>query len=276
MRFTKMHGAGNDFVLLKADEVNGKDISELAKAMCHRHFGIGADGLMVVFPSEAADVRMEYYNSDGSLAEMCGNGIRCFSRFVYDSQIVGKPEFSVETRAGIKHIRVSEADGRFKVRVSMGNPQLMARDVPAAIDEPRVWAYPVEAGGVTYPVYSIRMGVPHTMVLVDSLTNALTEAAGPIIEQNRVFTERTNVNFVQVVSRGGILVDTWERGAGHTLACGTGVCASVWIAHELGLVDSSVHVTTPGGELTILIEGSEVIMEGEAVTICSGVFHISG
>lgn len=273
MRFTKMHGAGNDFVLLKAEDLNGKDVSELAKAMCHRHFGIGADGLMVVFPSKIANVRMEYYNSDGSLAEMCGNGIRCFSRFVYDAEIVKKPEFSVETRAGIKHIRVIEAEGKFKVRVSMGSPQLMAREVPAAIDEPRVWAYPVEACGATYPVYAIRMGVPHTMVLVDSLTNELTETAGPIIERNRVFPERTNVNFVQIVSRSGILVDTWERGAGHTLACGTGVCASVWIAHELGQVDNTVHVITSGGELTIVIEGDEVIMEGEAVTICSGDFY---
>lgn len=273
MRFTKMHGAGNDFVLLKADEINGKDLSELAKAMCHRHFGIGADGLMVVFPSDTADVRMEYYNSDGSLAEMCGNGIRCFSRFVYDSEIVRKPEFSVETRAGIKHIRIAEIEGKIKVRVSMGNPQLMAREVPAAVDAPRVWAYPVEAGKSTYPVYSIRMGVPHTMVLVESLTNELTEAVGPVIEHNRIFAERTNVNFVQVVSRGGILVDTWERGAGHTLACGTGVCASVWIAHELDMVDETVHVITPGGELTITIEKDEVIMEGEAVTICSGEFY---
>ncbi len=270
MRFTKMHGAGNDFILLKGEELQGKEISSLAKSMCHRHFGIGADGLMAVFPSSSADIRMEYYNSDGTLAEMCGNGIRCFSRFVHDSGIVKKSDFSVETRAGIKYVNLIKDGGEIRVRVSMGSPALLAREVPAGIDAPRVWAYPVEAGDSTYPVYSVRMGVPHTMVLMEALSNELTESVGPVIERNRIFPERTNVNFVQVVSRGAMLVDTWERGAGHTLACGTGVCASVWIAHEIGLVDRVVHVKTPGGELVITLDGNEVIMEGGAVKICSG------
>lgn len=270
MRFTKMHGAGNDFILLKAEDLQDKDPSVLAKAMCHRRFGIGADGLMVVFPSESADVRMEYYNSDGSLAAMCGNGIRCFSRFVYDSGIVKKPVFSVDTRDGIKQVQILINDNDVRVRVSMGSPSLLAREVPAGINGSRVWAYPVDAGGVTYPIYSIRMGVPHTIVLVDALSSELTESAGPVIERNRIFPERTNVNFVEVVSTERLKVDTWERGAGHTLACGTGVCASVWIAHEIGLVGTTVQVQTPGGELTIILDHSEVTMEGQAVKICSG------
>lgn len=272
MRFTKMHGAGNDFILIKGEDLQGRDPSELAKTMCHRRFGIGADGLMVVLPSTSADVRMEYYNSDGSLAAMCGNGIRCFSKFVHDMKVVTKTDFSVETRAGIKYIQLIKSGKEIRVKVSMGTPDLMAREVPAGIDAPRVWAYPVEANGATYPIYAIRMGVPHTMVLVDALSDELTESAGPVIERNRIFPERTNVNFVQVVSREAMKVDTWERGAGHTLACGTGVCASVWIAHEIGQVDTVVRVETPGGQLMITLDGNEVIMEGGAETICTGEF----
>ncbi len=270
MRFTKMHGAGNDFVLLKAEDIQGQDPAVLAKAMCHRHFGIGADGLMVVFPSDSADVRMEYYNSDGSLAAMCGNGIRCFSKFAHDIGIVTKTEFTVETRAGIKAVRIIGHGSDVRVRVSMGAPELLACEVPAKVDAPRVWAYPVDAAGVSYPIYSVRMGVPHTVVLVDAISAELTESVGPVLEKNRIFPERTNVNFVQVISKEQMKVDTWERGAGHTLACGTGVCASVWIAHELGLTDRTVRVQTPGGELTILLDANEVIMEGGAVKICSG------
>lgn len=270
MRFTKMHGAGNDFILLKAEDLQGKAPSELAKSMCHRRFGIGADGLMVIFPSVSADVRMEYYNSDGSLAAMCGNGIRCFSRFVHDSDIVKKNVFSVETRAGIKEVQIISDDQDVRVRVSMGSPDIFASEVPAAIEDKRVWAYPLDADGITYPVYSIRMGVPHTIVLVNKLSDELTESAGPVIERNPIFPERTNVNFVQVVSNDRMNVDTWERGAGHTLACGTGVCASVWIAHEIGLVGTKVTVQTPGGELIIILDQNEVIMEGGAVKICSG------
>lgn len=272
MRFSKMHGAGNDFILVKGEDIQGRNLSELAKAMCHRRFGIGADGLMAAFSSKTADIRMEYYNSDGSVAEMCGNGIRCFSKFVHDAGLVQKTEFSVETRAGIKFISLTTREGEARVRVSMGSPHLLAREVPAGIEAPRVWAYPVEACGATYPIYSIRMGVPHTMVLVEAVSSELTEAVGPVIERNRIFPERTNVNFVQVVSSGKLKVDTWERGAGHTLACGTGVCASVWIAHEIGLTGTTVQVETPGGELTIVLEQDDVIMEGGAVTICSGEF----
>lgn len=270
MQFTKMHGAGNDFILLIGESIQNRSLSELAKAMCHRHFGIGADGLMAAYPSDVADIRMEYYNSDGSLAEMCGNGIRCFSRFVCEAGLVDGPEFSVETRAGIKTVQVIGSGESTRVRVAMGTPALLAREVPAGVDAPRVWAWPVEAAGSTYPVYAIRMGVPHTMVLVDALSDTLTESVGPEIERNRIFPERTNVNFVQVVAPDAMRVDTWERGAGHTLACGTGVCASVWIAHELGLVGPEVRVETPGGQLTIILEDNSVMMEGGAAVICSG------
>lgn len=273
MRFTKMHGAGNDFILLKAEDIQGRELSDLAKSVCHRRFGIGADGLMVVYPSASADVRMEYYNSDGSLAAMCGNGIRCFSKFVHDEGIVDKTAFTVETRAGLKEVRLFQDEEGTRVRVSMGTPALGSTEVPATVEAPRVWAYPVEAGGATYPIYAIRMGVPHTAVLVNEVSSELTESAGPLIEKNSIFPEKTNVNFMEVTSPQRMKVDTWERGAGHTLACGTGVCASVWIAHELGLVESTVSVETPGGKLTITLDQNEVIMEGGAVTICTGEYY---
>lgn len=265
-----MHGAGNDFILIRHEEAIGANLSALAKKMCHRRFGIGADGLMASFPSEIADVRMEYYNSDGSLAEMCGNGIRCFARFVYDAGLVQGTAFSVETGAGVKTVELSAAEDEFKVGVGMGAPITGASDVPAQVDADRVWGHPMVAAGSIYPIYSIRMGVPHTVIFTDRLENELTETAGPEIEGSEMFPEKTNVNFVQILSRGSMLVDTWERGAGHTLACGTGVCASVWIAHALDLVDAVVHVQTPGGELTIRLIDGEVFMEGRAELICRG------
>jgi len=270
MRFMKMHGAGNDFILITGEEAAGRDLSLLARAVCHRRFGVGADGLMAALPSEQADIRMEYYNSDGSLAEMCGNGIRCFARFVRETGLIRQEGFTVETRAGIKTVRLREDNGRVLVRVSMGQAQPAAAEVPAVVEGPRVWGQPMTAAGATYPLYAIRMGVPHAVVFLETLDEAVTLAAGPVIERAPIFPQRTNVNFVQVVSRSALRVDTWERGAGHTLACGTGVCASVWVAHARGLVDTVVHVTTPGGELTIRLEGEEVIMEGGAELICTG------
>lgn len=269
MQFTKVHGLGNDFIILDGRTVS-HDYPALAKRLCHRQTGIGADGLLIIEDSDSADIRMRIVNEDGSEAEMCGNGIRCFARFVRETGLIRQEGFTVETRAGIKTVRLREDNGRVLVRVSMGQAQPAAAEVPAVVEGPRVWGQPMTAAGATYPLYAIRMGVPHAVVFLETLDEAVTLAAGPVIERAQIFPQRTNVNFVQVVSRSALRVDTWERGAGHTLACGTGVCASVWVAHARGLVDTVVHVTTPGGELTIRLEGEEVIMEGGAELICTG------
>jgi diaminopimelate epimerase len=272
MRFAKMHGAGNDFILMTADEAGGADLGVLARKVCHRRFGVGADGVMVAAPSERADIRMIYYNSDGSEGELCGNGIRCFSRFAWERGLVGRMPFVVETLAGLKTIQLSGDGDQLRVRVGMGLPALASADVPAAVEAKRVWSYPVTVLGVTYPLYAIRMGVPHCAVFGEMIDPGRTLSAGPLIATLPIFPSGINVNFVQVQNRGALFVDTWERGAGHTLACGTGVCASAWLANERGLVDREVSVTVPGGVLKVEITDTDVFLEGEARWVCEGEF----
>jgi len=272
MQFAKMHGAGNDFIVLTAETAGTADYGDLARKLCHRRFGVGADGLLVACSSALADTRMAYYNSDGSLAEMCGNGIRCFSRFVWEKGLVQKQPFVVETAAGLKTIWIHGEGDQLRVRVGMGLPFLKASEVPAEVGSERVWEYTASACGQEWSLYSIRMGVPHTVIFCDAMDSNRTETVGPVIETYPIFPAKTNVNFVQVLSSEEINVDTWERGAGHTLACGTGVCASVWLAKERNLVGNKVAVQVPGGRLLIEITDSEVYMEGEARWICEGTF----
>jgi diaminopimelate epimerase len=272
MRFAKMHGAGNDFILMTADQVGGMELGPLARKVCHRRFGVGADGVMVAAPSDRADIRMIYYNSDGSEGEMCGNGIRCFSRFVRERGLVKQLPFVVETLAGLKTITMSGTGEHLRVRVGMGLPGLASAEVPATIEAKRVWSYPVTVLGVTYPLYAIRMGVPHCAVFGDRIDPARTVTAGPIIETLPIFPAGMNVNFVHVTGPNALYVDTWERGAGHTLACGTGVCASAWLANERGLVGREVTVTVPGGVLKVEITDTELYLEGPAQWACEGEF----
>ena len=270
MRFAKMHGAGNDFILMTADAAGDADLGLLARRACHRRFGVGADGLMIAAPSAVADIRMIYYNSDGSLGEMCGNGIRCFSRMVWEKGLVAQLPFVVETGAGLKTIQITGSGDQLRVRVGMGLPLLHAAEVPAAIEAKRVWSYPVTVLGAAYPLYAIRMGVPHCCVFGETADPGRTVTAGPIIATLPIFPAGMNVNFVHVTGPNALFVDTWERGAGHTLACGTGVCASAWLANERGLVGRDVTVTVPGGVLRVEITETELFLEGPAQWICEG------
>jgi len=270
MRFAKMHGAGNDFILMTADAAGDADLGLLARRACHRRFGVGADGLMIAAPSAVADIRMIYYNSDGSLGEMCGNGIRCFSRLVWEKGLVGRMPFVVETGAGQKTIWITGTGDALRVRVGMGLPELRAAELPSTVEAKRIWSYPVTVQGVTYPLYAIRLGVPHCAVFGEVIDPGRTLTAGPVIATLPIFPAGTNVNFVHVTGPNAMFVDTWERGAGHTLACGTGVCASVWLANERGLVGRAVTVTVPGGTLKVEITGTEVFLEGEARWVCEG------
>ena len=265
MEFCKYQGAGNDFVIVDNMNLKISGIPELAARLCDRRFGIGADGFILAQPSDAADVRMNFYNADGSEASMCGNGIRCFAKFVYDMGIVKKDDISVETGDGVKYVKVLEsAPESTRVRVNMGT-----------FDDRK------NLKSCGFDVCSMHLGVPHGVVFFDTCGDGmkkldkLAEGYGRELEYAEEFApQRTNVNFVEIIDSGHILCSTWERGAGKTLACGTGACSSAVAAHfEKGL-DSSIEVTMPGGKVTVTIDEKEgrplVYMEGSAVLTFKG------
>jgi diaminopimelate epimerase len=262
--FIKMHGVGNDFIIM-----NRKDISDditassLAAAVCHRHFGIGADGLMISEETSSADARMLYFNSDGSQGELCGNGIRCFAHYINRMDPAGKSELRVETLAGIKTMKVVAKDPvTSSVTVEMGTPQIMTLDSL------------MQLNGQEYNYSYLMMGVPHVVIFTDSPSPELVDSIGPIIEKHPKFEHGANVNFCTIENRSRISVLTWERGAGHTLGCGTGVSSVCAAAYRLGKIDSQVQVETEGGILEIIVkEDDSIVMTGPAREICSGFYE---
>lgn len=279
MKFTKMHGLGNDFIIVEADEAakSGLTYSELAEKMCHRHFGVGADGLIIVNPadkplkSENTDISWRIYNSDGSEPQMCGNGIRCFARYVYDRGLISQNSFSVSTLAGVIQPEILE-DGRIKV--DMGEPILAPAKIPVSIkDVGRVVNYPFEVNGRKLNFTAVSMGNPHCVIFTDNDSAQMAKTQGAFIEKHVLFPEKTNVEFVNVISLDKIRVDVWERGCGITLACGTGACASVVAAVLNGYTDRNVEVELPGGNLFIewrsdtnrlfMTGGCEYVFNGE-------------
>ena len=275
MKFYKVHGLGNDFVLFDGRETEGVDWNALTVKVCNRHTGIGADGTLILLPSAIADVRMRIINADGSEAEMCGNGIRAFARYCFENGVVHGTEFSVETGAGVMKPRIILKNGRVDgVRVDMGEPLLEAKDVPVTVDE-RAIDLLLNAGGRTFSFTSVRVGVPHTIVFVDPLDESDVPKYGPLIEHDPLFPERTNVDFVQVLSDDRVKMRTWERGCGCTLACGTGACSAA-VACVLGnKTGRTVAVEIELG--TLLIEWSEadnhVYMTGPAEIVFSGFWN---
>ncbi|MFZ5966307.1 MAG: diaminopimelate epimerase [Bacillota bacterium] len=277
MKFSKMHGAGNDFIIINLLDNNILNLNTLAEKMCDRHFGVGADGLMAVKKSESCDVQMLYFNSDGSRAALCGNGIRCFSKYVYEKNIAQKNPLTVETLAGNKTIQFDIKEGLVdNIIVNMGSWSFDPGSIPAVCSKEKLLLEKVEIDGKLVEISSLLMGVPHTVIFVEDIEKADIETLGPKIENLAMFPQKTNVNFVQIIDQEHILVDTWERGAGKTLACGTGACASVIVSHLLGYIGDSVQVKVPGGVLRIqIIEGEQIIMEGKAEFICDGEFYNS-
>ena len=264
MEFTKMHGLGNDFLVFE-DDGQGRDWNSLAAKLCTRRLSVGGDGILVVLPSDKADIRMRIINADGSEAEMCGNGIRCFAKYVYERGIVKKADMAVETLAGIIRPRLVLEGGRVAdVCVDMGRPLFDRADIPMK-GEGDAFDVDIEAAGRTVRISSLLMGVPHTMVLVDDLDAADAAVLGPAIERHEMFPRKTNVNFVQVLDRENIRVLTWERGAGLTLACGTGSCASAVMTYKKGLTGPKVAVHLKAGRLIIeCLEDGRVLMTGPA------------
>ncbi|MCT4604874.1 MAG: diaminopimelate epimerase [Marinisporobacter sp.] len=274
MKFTKMHGAGNDFVLLNGLKQKIDDYGKLALKACDRHFSVGGDGIMVVEESSVADVKMIYFNSDGSKGEMCGNGIRCFSKFVYDEKIVNKEIFTVETLAGIKTIWLEvEKDQVKSIKVNMGKPIFDPKDIPVICDDEKVIEKTIEIDGKEIIFSSVLVGVPHTVIFVDDINVIDINQLGCEIEKKSIFPKKTNVNFVEIKNRNSIAVYTWERGAGRTLACGTGCCSSVVLGNVLNKLEDKVKVQAEGGILEVEVKDElEIFMKGEATTICVGEF----
>lgn len=274
--FIKTHGLGNDFVIVSelAGEIDA-DHHELAIRLCDRNFGIGADGLVFVLSSETADYRMRIFNSDGSEAEMCGNAIRCFAKYLFDRGLAGET-IAVETLAGVKEIEVSSENGKDAAfTVNMGRPGLDAADFPVTGYEGTVISQPLQVGDREVRITCVSMGVPHTVVFTDSVDEIPLEQIGPEIETHPAFPRKTNVNFVQVLGKDEIKVRVWERGAGATLACGTGACASVVAGSLNNLIDREATVHLPGGDLLIdWRESGDVFMTGPALEVFSGSISI--
>jgi len=267
MEFLKMQGAGNDFVLIDGRDGPQADWPELARRMCDRHLGIGADGLLLVRPSEAADARMLMWNPDGSESEMCGNGIRCFARYLLDGHARGRGSLRVETGAGV--LTVTARGSSEWLQASLGRPILNGRDIPVAADANPVLDLALPELGVT--VTCVSMGNPHAVQFVEDAQAVDLTGLGPRVEHHRLFPERVNFHVCQVVSRERLMVRSWERGAGLTLACGTGAGACCVAARLKGLTGDVVRVQLPGGELELAWDGAgEVLMTGPAEYVFAG------
>lgn len=273
MRFTKMHGCGNDYVYVDCFRETVADAPALARWVSDRHFGIGSDGLILIKPSENADCFMEMYNADGSQSAMCGNGIRCVGKFIYDSGIARRETVTVDTLAGVKTLKLLIEDGRcVGATVDMGEPMLAPASIPTTLGDSRAVDVPLEVDGVTYSVTCVSMGNPHATVVLDDPASFPVHEVGAAIETHPAFPERTNVHFIRIDSRSHITIRTWERGSGETLACGTGNCAALVSATLLGLVDGEADMTCLGGELHIKWDKTDnrVYMTGPAETVFVG------
>lgn len=273
MKFTKMHGCGNDYVYVNLFEEKINDVAAFSIKVSDRHFGIGSDGVITIGPSDVADFRMRIYNADGSEAEMCGNGIRCVAKYVYDHHLTDKTQVSVETGAGVKYLQLTVEDGRVsQVRVDMGEPILEPADIPVIAEGNRVVNEPIEVCGQTWHMTCVSMGNPHAVVFVENVKNFDLEKYGPHFENHERFPKRTNTEFVEVISRNEANMRVWERGSAETWACGTGTCATAMACILNGKTDNKVLVHLRGGDLTIEYDEktNHIFMTGPATEVFSG------
>jgi diaminopimelate epimerase len=270
--FTKMHGTGNDFIVIDCRSLDIPDPAGFAVKYCHRRFGIGADQVLLLYPSDVADFKMCIYNADGSEVEMCGNGIRCFAKYIWDRNISGKQIFDVETLAGI--IRPERSGDN--VKVDMGEPVLEPQKIPVNIQSPApVIDYPITVGGREFKLTFVSMGNPHAVIFLDEdVWKFPIETYGPLIENHVLFPRRTNVEFVNVANRNKLIMRVWERGSGETLACGTGATATGIAAMIKGLTGKQVSISLSGGDLLIKWAfNNHAYMTGPAVEVFEGVIR---
>ena len=300
MIFTKMHGLGNDYVCINCFRERVEDPSGFARALCDRHYGIGADGLILICPSKVSDFKMEIYNSDGSVAGMCGNGIRCLGKYVYDYRLTGKETLSIETKSGIRNMHLHIQDGKAcgamvdmgvprlnahsipilsekdlvaLVKVNMGAPILEAKKIPVVSEKEQVINEPLLVDGKEYRITGVSMGNPHAVIFSEEINGISLEETGRELEFHPRFPERANIEFCHVTARDRMEIRVWERGVGETLACGTGACAAVVASVLNDLTDEEVIVKLLGGELSVRWDRkvNHVFLEGPAVKVFDGV-----
>lgn len=273
MKFTKMHGCGNDYVYVNGFTEKVADKPKAVVTLSDRHFGIGSDGVIFINPSQQADFEMEMYNADGTRAEMCGNGIRCVGKYVYDHGMTDKTSITVESFGKVKYLDLTVENGKVvKVKVNMGKPELTAKDVPVVSEHEQVIDEEIIVKGKTYRMTCVSMGNPHAVVFMDDVEHLAIEEIGPYFENHERFPNRTNTEFVQVIDDSHVKMRVWERGTGETLACGTGCCATAVACVLNHLTGAHVTVQVLGGEIEIYWDQKEnlVYMTGPAVTVFEG------
>lgn len=280
MKFTKMHGIGNDYVYVNCFEETVENPPAVAKFVSDRHLGIGSDGLILIKPSEIADCEMDMYNLDGSQGAMCGNGIRCVAKYAYDYGIVDKTNISVATKSGIKYLDLTVKNGKVStVKVNMGSPILSPKQIPFVSEKEQVINEPLAVDGETYHITAVSMGNPHGIVFMDDVDNLEIEKIGPKFENHIAFPDRVNTEFVKVIDDHTVQMRVWERGSGETLACGTGACAVAVASILNGHVDGAFPVTVKllGGDLEIFWDRQDdlVYMTGPATTVFDGEIDLS-
>jgi diaminopimelate epimerase len=273
MKFTKMHGCGNDYIYVNCMESMIENPEETAIRVSDRHFGVGSDGLILICPSKTADFRMAMYNADGSEGKMCGNGVRCIAKYVYEYGLTDKKQISIETKGGIKYLDLTVEDGKVVlVKVDMGAPILTPEQIPVKLGKERCVNETITVEGTEYPITCVSMGNPHAVTFVADTDSLPLEKIGPGFEHHEVFPDRVNTEFVQVLNRKEVNMRVWERGSGETLACGTGACATVVACVLNGKTDHEVTVHLLGGDLFLKYdeENNTVWMTGPAAVICDG------
>lgn len=278
LKFTKMQGLGNDYIYF--DCINNSEIKNpenLSVKLSDRRFGVGSDGIILICPSKIADAKMRMFNTDGSEGKMCGNGIRCVGKYLFDNKILNKNIIKIETLSGIKTLTIKETNGKADlITVDMGKAILEPKQIPVTIDELKIINYPIEIGSTNYYINCVSMGNPHCVVFCNNVNDIDIEKIGPVFENFKLFPEKINTEFIKVIDEKTLLMRVWERGSGETFACGTGACAAVVMAVENGYCkkDTRITVKLKGGDLLVKYTDDTVYMTGPAVTVFEGTVEI--
>lgn len=280
--FSKMHGLGNDYVVINESEetvIPEEKKPAMVEQLCRRGFSIGADGVIFVSPSVIAPIKFRIFNADGSEAEMCGNGIRCFAKFIYENHVVEQETIKVETLGGIKTLELNVEEGEvISTRVDMGLASFLAQKIPMLTDKKEFLDEELDVDGKKFSLTTVNVGNPHAVIFTDDLEEVSLDEVGPLLENHAAFPERINVHFVRIISPGEVEMITWERGAGYTLACGTGATSVALAGYRLGQLDHEVLVHLPGGDLEISVYQVDAklgaFMAGDATMVFEGIIEI--